>query len=140
MTGIILYLIYFLIGLFSGISMGVIGVGAGMLTIPLLIYTGLTVKESVAVSLIMQLLPQSLPGVMLYYKNNIITLPLILIAIFVVLGSLFGIYAGSYLVNNNWIDLTMMYKLLSFTLIASGIYIYYKYIYRHYGKIEVNND
>ena len=36
------YIIYFLIGAISGISMGIIGVGAGMLTIPLLLYTGLS--------------------------------------------------------------------------------------------------
>ena len=42
-------ILYFLIGALSGVSMGIVGVGAGMLTIPLLIYSGLTLKESVGI-------------------------------------------------------------------------------------------
>ena len=62
----ILYILYLLIGVLSGVSMGIIGVGAGMITIPLLLYTGLSVQQAVATSLIIQLLPQSLPGCLLY--------------------------------------------------------------------------
>ena len=59
---IIRMIIYFLIGALSGISMGIVGVGAGMLTIPLLIYTGLTLQESVGISLIMELANRVLQG------------------------------------------------------------------------------
>tara|TARA_B100000282_G_C31732291_1_gene491597 strand:- start:1382 stop:1792 length:411 start_codon:yes stop_codon:yes gene_type:complete len=121
-------IIYFLIGALSGISMGVVGVGAGMLTIPLLIYSGLTLQESVGISLIMQLLPQSLPGVMLYYNNGKITYVTAIIALFVVIGSLLGIYLGSYLVNNNYINLKFMYGNLAGLLIGSGLYIIYTYL------------
>jgi uncharacterized membrane protein YfcA len=121
-------ILYFLIGALSGISMGIVGVGAGMLTIPLLIYSGLTLKESVGISLIMQLLPQSLPGVMLYYNEGTITYTTIWVALFVVLGSLIGIYAGSYLVNNNYINLKFMYGNLAGLLIGSGFYIIYNYL------------
>ena len=122
------YIIYFLIGAISGISMGIVGVGAGMLTIPLLIYTGLTIKQSVGISLIMQLLPQSLPGVIMYYKNGAIKLPTILIAMFVVIGSLVGIYFGAFLVHNNYVNLKAMYGALSFLLIGSGLYIIRTYL------------
>lgn len=122
------YLIYFLIGTISGLSMGIVGVGAGMLTIPLLIYTGLTMKESVGISLIMQLLPQSLPGVIMYYKNSAINLSIILIAMFVVIGSLVGIYIGSYLVHNDFVNLKSMYTILAFLLIGSGLYIVRTYL------------
>ena len=125
---IIRMIIYFLIGALSGISMGIVGVGAGMLTIPLLIYTGLTLQESVGISLIMQLLPQSLPGVMLYYNNGQITYITAIIALFVVIGSLLGIYLGSYLVNNNYINLKFMYGNLAGLLIGSGLYIIYTYL------------
>ena len=121
-------ILYFLIGALSGVSMGIVGVGAGMLTIPLLIYSGLTLKESVGISLIMQLLPQSLPGVMLYYKEGIVTYTIIWIALFVVFGSLIGIYTGSYLVNNNYINLKLMYGNLAGLLIGSGFYIIYNYL------------
>ena len=125
---IIRMILYFLIGALSGISMGIVGVGAGMLTIPLLIYSGLTLQESVGISLIMQLLPQSLPGVMLYYKNGNITYITAIIALFVVIGSLLGIYLGSYLVNNNYINLKFMYGNLAGLLIGSGVYIIYTYL------------
>lgn len=122
------YLIYFLIGTISGLSMGIVGVGAGMLTIPLLIYSGLTMKQSVGISLIMQLLPQSLPGVIMYYKNGAINLSVILIAMFVVIGSLVGIYMGSYLVHNDFVNLKSMYTILAFILIGSGLYIVRTYL------------
>tara|TARA_B100000925_G_C21954607_1_gene450582 strand:+ start:107 stop:544 length:438 start_codon:yes stop_codon:yes gene_type:complete len=122
------YILYFLIGALSGISMGIVGVGAGMLTIPLLIYTGLTIKESVGISLIMQLLPQSLPGVIMYYKRGAINLPTIIIAMFVVIGSLVGIYFGAFLVHNNFVNLKAMYSVLAFLLIGSGLYIVRTYI------------
>lgn len=122
------YLIYFLIGTISGLSMGIVGVGAGMLTIPLLIYSGLTMKQSVGISLIMQLLPQSLPGVIMYYKNGAINLSVILIAMFVVIGSLVGIYMGSYLVHNDFVNLKSMYATLAFLLIGSGLYIVRTYL------------
>lgn len=121
-------ILYFLIGTLSGISMGVIGVGAGMLTIPLLLYSGLTLHESVGISLIMQLLPQSLPGVILYYKEGSITITTAIIAMFVVIGSLIGIYLGSYLVHNNYINLKFMYGSLASLLIGSGLYIIYIYL------------
>ena len=122
------YVLYFLIGALSGVSMGIVGVGAGMITIPLLIYSGLTIKQAVGISLIMQLLPQSLPGVMIYYKNGTITMPVFIIAAFVVFGSLIGIYIGSYIVNNDLIDLQTIYGLLSGLLIFSGFHIIYKHI------------
>lgn len=125
---IIQIILYFLIGALSGISMGIVGVGAGMLTVPLLIYSGLTLQESVGISLIMQLLPQSLPGVILYYNKGSITYLTIIIALFVVFGSLLGIYLGSYLVNNNFINLKFMYGSLAGLLIGSGLYIIYTYL------------
>jgi len=132
-------ILYFLIGALSGVSMGIVGVGAGMLTIPLLIYSGLTLKESVGISLIMQLLPQSLPGVMLYYKEGNVTYTTIWIALFVVFGSLIGIYAGSYLVNNNYINLKFMYCILAGLLISSGFYIIYNYLLNDNNLKEQEN-
>lgn len=85
-------------------------------------------KQSVGISLIMQLLPQSLPGVIMYYKNGAINLSVILIAMFVVIGSLVGIYMGSYLVHNDFVNLKSMYATLAFLLIGSGLYIVRTYL------------
>ena len=130
----ILYILYFLIGAISGVSMGIIGVGAGMLTIPLLLYTGLSVQQAVATSLIIQLLPQSLPGVMLYVKKGVINWKLIIISAFLVLGSLVGIYVGSYLVTHNIIDTVAMHLILATILLTSSLYIFYKELVEHKDK------
>ena len=130
----ILYILYFLIGAISGVSMGIIGVGAGMLTIPLLLYTGLSVQQAVATSLIIQLLPQSLPGVMLYVKKGVINWKLVIISVFLVLGSLVGIYVGSYLVTHNIIDTVAMHLILAIILLTSSLYIFYKELVEHKDK------
>ena len=130
----ILYILYFLIGIISGISMGIIGVGAGMLTIPLLLYTGISVQQAVATSLIIQLLPQSLPGVMLYFKKGVIEIKLLIISAFLVIGSLVGIYIGSYLVTNHIIDTVQMHLLLASVLFTSSLYIFYKDLVEHKDK------
>ena len=121
----ILYILYFLIGVISGISLGIVGIGA-MLAIPLLLYTGLSIQQTVAVSLIIQLLPQSFPGVMLYVKKGVINWKLIIISFFLVIGSLVGIYIGSYLVTHNIIDTVAMHLILASMLLISSMYIFYK--------------
>ena len=63
-------IIYIIIGTLAGLSMGIIGIGAGIITIPLLIYSGMNIRTAVGCSLVMQLLPQSLPGVLLYQKKK----------------------------------------------------------------------
>ena len=130
----ILYVLYFLIGIISGVSMGIIGVGAGMLTIPLLLYTGISVQQAVATSLIIQLLPQSLPGVMLYFKKGVIDIKLLIISAFLVIGSLVGIYIGSYLVTNHIIDTVQMHLLLASVLFTSSLYIFYKELVEYKDK------
>ena len=58
-----------LIGMGVGISMGATGIGAGLLSVPLLIQSGLSFKEAVSVSMLMQLLPQSILGVRNYWSE-----------------------------------------------------------------------
>ena len=56
--------IFTCIGLFTGISIGIVGIGAGVLLIPLLTYFGVSIKTAVATGLALQLVPQSLPGLL----------------------------------------------------------------------------
>ena len=51
--------------------MGAIGIGAGVVSMQLLIYSGLGVKEAIAIGMVMQVLPQSIPGVINYWKHII---------------------------------------------------------------------
>lgn len=113
---------YILIGLFVGLSMGTIGVGAGLLSMPLLIYSGLSIKQAIATVMVMQLLPQSLPGV-LNYKDNIKLIP----TLFVTGSSIIGIWIGSYLVKHNYIGEKTLYRVITIFLFLSSIYFFIKH-------------
>lgn len=115
----IIYIIYALIGLLAGISMGTIGMGAGLIVVPLLILTGLNIKQVIAAIMVMQLLPQSLAGV-INYKEHINWTPTII----VIIGSLFGIWFGSHLVIKGYISEQLIYRILTVFLFVSSIYFY----------------
>ena len=118
-------IIYILIGVFTGISIGVVGIGAGILLMPLLISSGLSIQTAVATGLALQLVPQSLPGLWLYHKKGHFDL---WISLYIILGSLFGVTLGAYLVNNDYISEKFMYRLLFTLLLFSTIYIGVNYI------------
>jgi len=120
-----LHIIYALIGMLAGISMGIIGIGAGVITLPLLLATGMNIKKAVGCILLMQLLPQSLAGVLIYHKDKNIdyTSSLIVIA-----GSVLGIIIGAYMVSSNMISESFTYKLLTIVLICTSIVFTKKYL------------
>ena len=115
-------LIYIIIGTIAGISMGIIGMGAGVITVPLLVYNGMTMKEAVGASLLMQLLPQSLPGVVMYHSRGHIDIKN---ALYVIFGSLIGIMIGSAMVMYDIITEKMTCKLLTIGMIMiTSVFIY----------------
>ena len=118
----LLEIAYFLTGGITGISMGSIGVGAGLISMPLLIYSGLTIKEAVAAAMVMQLFPQSIPGVINYWKS-IRWVPTILL----IIGSVFGIWLGSYLVKHEILTERLMYRLITVFLFVTTIYFYIRH-------------
>lgn len=111
---------FVLIGLITGITIGTVGIGSGILLIPLLVYSGLTIHNAIAIGLLMQLLPQSIPGVYMYSKKG--HLPLYE-GLLVVLGNVVGISIGSYLVNYGYVSEKLMYYILFGILFFSLIYI-----------------
>lgn len=124
---IYLFLIYIILGFVSGLFLGSIGVGAGLLTIPVLIKTGLTIKESVVISLIVQLIPQTIPGVIAYYNQKLIRVDIVYIALLIMLGSFFGVYIGANASIKNYISNKLLYRILTIVLFMSSIYLYYNY-------------
>lgn len=117
------YIIYVIIGIVSGTSMGIIGVGSGLLTIPALVFTGLSLQQSVGISLIIQLLPQSLPGAYMYYKKGHINRNILIITIIVLLGSFIGTTLGAYLVTTEYISQQLTYRILTVLLFIASLYI-----------------
>lgn len=119
--------LYILIGILSGFFVGIIGVGAGLITIPALIYAGCTIKQAVAVSLIIQMIPQTIPAVYLNYSNNIIKKSIIYITILILCGSIIGTTIGAYINTKHLISNQTMYRTLSLFLFVSSVFIGYKY-------------
>jgi uncharacterized membrane protein YfcA len=115
-------LLYVIVGFITGISVGSVGIGAGSLLMPLLIMLGASVKTAVATGLAIQLLPQSLPGLWLYYQNGHFDMK---ISFWVIIGSLIGTTYGAYLVNYNIFSEKVLYIVLFIMMVLSTIFIGY---------------
>ena len=115
-------LLYVIVGFITGVSVGSVGIGAGSLLMPLLIMLGTSVKTAVATGLAIQLLPQSLPGLWLYYQNGHFDMK---ISFWVIIGSLIGTTYGAYLVNYNIFSEKVLYIVLFIMMVLSTIFIGY---------------
>ena len=113
-----------IVGIITGTSVGLTGIGSGILTVPLLIYLGMTPQETVATVLLMHVVPQSLPGLYLYYKKGYLNIEK---SMFVVIGSVIGVYIGSYIGCEKFIDQDTLYKLLAAIMALSSLFIYFKH-------------
>tara|TARA_B110000285_G_scaffold233717_1_gene308395 strand:+ start:6834 stop:7250 length:417 start_codon:yes stop_codon:yes gene_type:complete len=114
-----------IVGIITGTSVGLTGIGSGILTVPLLIYLGMTPQETVATVLLMHVIPQSLPGLYLYYKKGHLDVAK---SIFVVMGSVIGVYIGSYIGSENIIGQDTLYKILAAIMALSSLFIYFKHV------------
>jgi uncharacterized protein len=75
---------------------GIFGIGTGLLLVPVLLHFNFTFQQAIAISLLLQTIPNSFPGVYLYWKEG--HLPLkkgIIIAIVAGIGIFIGSYIGS---------------------------------------------
>lgn len=121
-----IYILYIIVGIIVGISMGITGIGAGLLTITLLSYLGVDIKKAIGVCMIMQLFPQSIAGVYNYWKYTDIYM-----ALLITVSSFFGIWVGSYLVTEKYISELIIYKIITVFLFITSIVFYFKYIRPH---------
>ena len=117
-------LVYLSISLVTGISIGLVGIGSGILFIPALVSYGINIKTAIVVGLVLQVIPQSLPGLYLYYKKGLVDIPL---SIWCIIGSTLGIYIGSYISTNKYITVLSIYRLLFIITFITSLYIGYKY-------------
>jgi uncharacterized membrane protein YfcA len=108
-----------LIGLFSGLLMGMIGIGGGVIMLSLMVLSGISLKHAVAITLVLQMVPQSIFGVYEYWKNGFVNW---WFSLFIIIGSTIGIYGGSLLSTQNIISTPNLYLILSISLIIAGIY------------------
>lgn len=109
------------IGLISGLFIGMIGTGAGILMIPGMVYlAGLQFKEAVGITLLMQTLPVGVVGAYQYWTNNLLPMtPALLIAA----GMLGGITLGGFFVNAGYINENVLRSIFGLIAIGTGSYV-----------------
>lgn len=109
------------VGLVAGMFIGIIGTGAGILMIPGMIYIGgLSFKEAVGITLLMQTLPVGIAGAYQYWEKGL--LPLIP-ASMIALGMLFGISTGGYIATGGYLSENTLRILFGFVAIFTGGHI-----------------
>lgn len=114
-VGIIIMLI--IIGIFSGMLSGLVGVGGGIIIVPCLIYfLGFSQKMAQGTSLGILLLPAGILGVLQYYKQGQIDFKVVLL---VALGFVVGNFWGSKLALS--ISDALLKKVFAFLLIIIAL-------------------
>jgi uncharacterized membrane protein YfcA len=111
-------------GFISGIAMGLVGIGGGAILMPLLLFSGLTLAQAVSVILFTHIVPQTLPGLIIYYNQGHF---LFKESILVVIGSLIGTTLGAYMIKKNYIPKKILYYLMVATLLVLATWVFIEY-------------
>lgn len=115
-----------LVGIISGFFIGLLGIGSGIITIPGLTLAGMTLQQSITTGLMLQAVPQTIPAFLMYEKKGHFKWEY---SMYVLLGSLIGIFIGAVVQNNFILNDQYLYTLLSIILVISGIYTYYRNVW-----------
>ena len=91
----------------------------------------MTPHETIATVLLLHVIPQSLPGLYLYYKKGHLNFTK---SMFVVIGSMLGVYLGSYISCEKFINQDTLYKILVAMLALSSLFIYLKHVCKYNFK------
>lgn len=79
------------IGLFAGMLSGLIGIGGGIIIVPMLVFIGLTQQQAQGTSLAVMLPPIAFLAVLNYHKAGLIDWKYaVIISLFFIVGSYFG--------------------------------------------------
>jgi uncharacterized membrane protein YfcA len=113
-----------LISTVIGIIVGITGFGDGILLFPALIHYGIPPKQAVAVSLVLNSIPNTIPALWMYYKNKHINIKLTAI---ITITTLIGISVGAYFGSGDKIPDKYIYRIYTITLFSISIYMF-----RHY--------
>ena len=116
-------LLYVLIGLISGFTVGMIGLGGDILLIFLLLLCKVPMQSVIATVLFIQLVPQSLPGLLIYNDQNHFKLGM---SILIAFGSFIGITYGSQIATRYKISEKTSYSIMTGILILCLSFTIYK--------------
>lgn len=112
-------ILYVLVGLFAGAISGLIGIGGGIIIVPILVYLfGLTQHQAQGTTLALLIPPIGLLAAITYYKHGYVNLT---IAFFVCIGFFIGGLLGAKLgvVLSNEI----LKKVFGFVLLLISLYM-----------------
>lgn len=113
------------VGLTSGVAIGMLGPGGSIMLLVLLLMVGSSLPEAVAISMLLQLVPLTLPAAWLYYKRGHLNL---VTAMWVILGALVGIVTGSWFANRIS-ERKLGYALVVLLQVAT-LFMFYRYCVR----------
>lgn len=88
--------IFYTLLVFLSLAIGLVGNGALVFFLPLLLFTGYGLKDAVAITLLVSVIPTNIISAWMYYEqSNINLLSIISIVIVMVIGSTIGAWIGS---------------------------------------------
>lgn len=104
--------------------MGLIGTGGGILMLVSLVFMGFSMQQAVATTLFLQVIPNTLFGVWMYYTKGHLRVRESMIA---AIATTIGVTVGSYIGSNKMIDEVYLYRALAALLfIACLLVLYFK--------------
>jgi uncharacterized membrane protein YfcA len=109
---------FLIIGLVCGLLAGTLGAGGYSIMMPLLMWSGMSYAEAVAVGLAVNSVPQGAPGLYLYWKKGEWK---IRESIAVMIGSTIGVFIGAYAITNYKISQDTLTRILAVSMILIGM-------------------
>jgi len=103
-----------------GILMGLIGTGGGILLLITLHLLGFTIQQAVATTLFLQLVPNTIFGAWMYFRNGHLLLKESMIA---AIATTIGVVVGSHFGSKKYIDDKYIYLLITAILFIAGFYM-----------------
>lgn len=114
------------VGFVSGIAMGMVGIGGGIVLLVMLLGIGVAFQEAVAISLVMQAIPQTLPAAWMYLKKGYVHVPRTAV---VIAGSLLGVIVGAWIATKGHIPERVMGQILTVLVALSLIFLIRRYFF-----------
>lgn len=125
MTGLTIYLLAILVGLAAGTTSGLLGIGGGVILIPLMTAVlKFDFKQAVTASLII-IIPTALSGVVGHlYRASSSQTPYTHwgLVIVIILGSIAGAQLGSLLCH--WLDVSILKKIFAVLLVITAVKLF----------------
>lgn len=112
------------IGVVTGYCVGIVGIGAGVLLMPLLLAYGFTLPQAVAAGLFLQVVPQSLPALRVYWQEVRLWECVVL-----AVGSMIGMFVGAAMATRGWLSKRTLHLTLVGLMAASTAYVMCKYVW-----------